>query len=492
MRWLTDGTECSYSCRYLPPNFNTCALPMVFTHSYDYLHLLSEGINKDRLREIVGSPFMTGTAGFERLNQQLTRAISIYTPSPAEFMPKRFIALQRCERRNSEEIPKFKCEVDEKTSIDLDDSHVQFLSQFGTPLGCSLDSYSCFAHFETMSKKLELFVDSKKRKVAPIKEQAAPIDDSCNYAEKLINIMKSKSISLYGVGKLISLGFQNGSVTNVILTEIEGELAKNAITYSIDIGDMIFNTERDDSAKYERIAQTFLANLNWKKADSFKEKTKKVITQIAKEVKDVPTGLQLKGKVLNERYLTPSMDPFEAIDLNAVYAAHAVQGSDLLNQIKSLMRSILKTMTNPPLVIWKFTNCESQVSRESALELFPKSLNAIIERFIYDALGVFVPSQFENDVSREEELVNSSFYLMLSSTPDGRKNEFARRQQARLRMTTKLQQCMTKSLNYIRELHYNYEKKILEPCRNISHVHHVTWKEWQEASQDPIEFEQFQ
>ncbi|CAB3409599.1 unnamed protein product [Caenorhabditis bovis] len=156
--------------------------------------------------------------------------------------------------------------------------------------------------------------------------------------------MKSKSISLYGVGKLISLGFQNGSVTNVILAEIEGELAKNAITYSIDIGDMIFNTERDDSARHEGIAQAFL---------------------IAKEVKDVPTGLQLKGKVLNERYLTPSMDPFEAIDLNAVYAAHSVQGSDLLNQIKSLMRTILKKMTNPPL--------------ESALELFPNSLNAMID-----------------------------------------------------------------------------------------------------------------
>ncbi|CAB3409603.1 unnamed protein product [Caenorhabditis bovis] len=52
MRWLPNGQENHYNLGYLPREYNKCALPMVFNHAYDYLHLFSEGVNKDRLKDL--------------------------------------------------------------------------------------------------------------------------------------------------------------------------------------------------------------------------------------------------------------------------------------------------------------------------------------------------------------------------------------------------------------------------------------------------------
>ncbi|CAB3409602.1 unnamed protein product [Caenorhabditis bovis] len=323
---------------------------------------------------------------------------------------------------------------------------------------------------------MSVFELPTKRKKLNINSQLDNSDtDNINYADQLEESMKSTIVRTVDIGRLISKGLLNKSINSISLTEIEKRVSNYEQTPFEDIVDL-----------------DFARNVERRRSMLFKECTKRAISILSKDVKELPHGLRLKGQILNASHYTSSADPFEKIFLNDVYEKHKIVGGDLCSQLKALVRDILKTITTPKLCIWKYSNASCS-SKEPLFLKFPPIILRQIEEFIYDSLGIFIPPQFATIVDVEDEtLTNSSFFTMLASNHELRRGEFTRRQHSRMRMSPHIEGIIAKSLNYLREWHYDAAEKELKPCRiKGEHNGHLTWRDWQEAAKDPARLEAF-
>ncbi|CAB3409600.1 unnamed protein product [Caenorhabditis bovis] len=417
MTYVTNGTERKYSFYNMPKDHKRISIPHTFEHSYDFLHLMSEGVSKDRLRDFTNKE-KSNIPNLVLTQSELTK-IFLQTVMVTDKPPITPQGLENHAKLTGREIDELMNVTVPLVGVLFDKpakdslfaliiwiitrflmdmnaykNDIKTLKELGIDLNeLGKNGYRrCFTmklHVAVVENMKRLKMEKMRNDNANADESIAVPSDNDDYFEKIQILLRCNSISVHELGQNLAAGLSNKSLDEIKIQELKS-----------------------------------IASRSWSDID-----IQRLFSESSSSSSPIHVNMGMAFMYLN---------------LNQMYPDFVIKGADLYSRVRSLMKNILVKLTSPPPMIWLYTHSPNKAS-DSVFSPLPDDIVTTNIEFTCDCLDVYLPQEF--DTAHFADIDKSApFFVELGANDEARINEIRRRREVRLSIRRKLHESLTTTL----------------------------------------------